>query len=97
MGEQLVRVTIIILAAIAVAYGGKSAYTIGLAGALASIAGSCVALVVLGVYFCKHRPVDRSRSNAIPWTYYLRMLVMRSEEHTSELQSRFDLVCRLLL
>src|SRR5207249_7537349 len=26
-----------------------------------------------------------------------RGLVMRSEEHTSELQSRFDLVCRLLL
>src|SRR5437868_15513374 len=24
-------------------------------------------------------------------------LLMRSEEHTSELQSRFDLVCRLLL
>src|SRR5699024_11341592 len=30
----------------------------------------------------------RLRSNA---------LVFRSEEHTSELQSRFDLVCRLLL
>src|SRR5699024_3347657 len=27
-----------------------------------------------------------------PWT-----LIFRSEEHTSELQSRFDLVCRLLL
>src|SRR5437868_15248755 len=26
-----------------------------------------------------------------------RMPVARSEEHTSELQSRFDLVCRLLL
>src|SRR5438067_9616813 len=26
-----------------------------------------------------------------------RLLVGRSEEHTSELQSRFDLVCRLLL
>src|SRR5207249_6882621 len=26
-----------------------------------------------------------------------RFLGMRSEEHTSELQSRFDLVCRLLL
>src|SRR5207249_8485206 len=26
----------------------------------------------------------------------LVMLLMRSEEHTSELQSRFDLVCRLL-
>src|SRR5699024_11534986 len=25
------------------------------------------------------------------------MIVQRSEEHTSELQSRFDLVCRLLL
>src|SRR5438067_3665545 len=25
------------------------------------------------------------------------LLVQRSEEHTSELQSRFDLVCRLLL
>src|SRR5699024_2941807 len=37
--------------------------------------------------------------NGIGWTTYMatsRSLV-RSEEHTSELQSRFDLVCRLLL
>src|SRR5699024_11343500 len=27
----------------------------------------------------------------------LAQLILRSEEHTSELQSRFDLVCRLLL
>src|SRR5699024_12735300 len=27
----------------------------------------------------------------------LSALILRSEEHTSELQSRFDLVCRLLL
>src|SRR5699024_11860794 len=27
----------------------------------------------------------------------VEMIVFRSEEHTSELQSRFDLVCRLLL
>src|SRR5699024_12271749 len=27
----------------------------------------------------------------------LRLALSRSEEHTSELQSRFDLVCRLLL
>src|SRR5699024_12286849 len=26
-----------------------------------------------------------------------QLLILRSEEHTSELQSRFDLVCRLLL
>src|SRR5699024_11265794 len=29
--------------------------------------------------------------------YFRRFLNKRSEEHTSELQSRFDLVCRLLL
>src|SRR5207249_7356808 len=29
----------------------------------------------------------------LPW----RTVIARSEEHTSELQSRFDLVCRLLL
>src|SRR6266704_5426759 len=33
-----------------------------------------------------------------PLTYISHLLhVERSEEHTSELQSRFDLVCRLLL
>src|SRR5699024_2811100 len=31
------------------------------------------------------------------WMYLLNMPLFRSEEHTSELQSRFDLVCRLLL
>src|SRR5699024_12007365 len=32
------------------------------------------------------------------WTYYFEIrFSIRSEEHTSELQSRFDLVCRLLL
>ena len=34
-------------------------------------------------------------SNAIKIPYLL--IYQRSEEHTSELQSRFDLVCRLLL
>src|SRR6266513_1963236 len=35
---------------------------------------------------------------AIPWHLTLRdRACLRSEEHTSELQSRFDLVCRLLL
>src|SRR5699024_11362068 len=33
-----------------------------------------------------------------PYLYFSNKKVMgRSEEHTSELQSRFDLVCRLLL
>src|SRR5262245_65029833 len=34
---------------------------------------------------------------AAPWQLYPAFLVMRSEEHTSELQSLRHLVCRLLL
>src|SRR5699024_11816454 len=33
--------------------------------------------------------------NVVNWP--MSRVLMRSEEHTSELQSRFDLVCRLLL
>src|SRR5207249_11035282 len=39
---------------------------------------------------CRRQPLDRRSS---PWPHW----PWRSEEHTSELQSRFDLVCRLLL
>src|SRR5699024_5151816 len=38
-----------------------------------------------------------SRTAAADSAVWPSMLVARSEEHTSELQSRFDLVCRLLL
>src|SRR5699024_11287400 len=31
------------------------------------------------------------------WAWWIAFASFRSEEHTSELQSRFDLVCRLLL
>src|SRR5699024_11222344 len=37
------------------------------------------------------------RRNTASWTTSSILLPDRSEEHTSELQSRFDLVCRLLL
>src|SRR5437868_15342240 len=45
---------------------------------------------------------SRSRAGARPrthagWRFRVRASAPRSEEHTSELQSRFDLVCRLLL
>src|SRR5699024_11308700 len=45
--------------------------------------------------------VCKSRSARLEyWTScarYISLAMVRSEEHTSELQSRFDLVCRLLL
>src|SRR5699024_11873136 len=42
-----------------------------------------------GVVFCASSRITKASSNVRPR--------IRSEEHTSELQSRFDLVCRLLL
>src|SRR5207249_6112895 len=39
----------------------------------------------------------REKLEANPDAFQLRVKEARSEEHTSELQSRFDLVCRLLL
>src|SRR5690349_22450057 len=37
------------------------------------------------------------RRNTVPWQEDAAKRLERSEEHTSELQSRRDLVCRLLL
>src|SRR5438034_2591314 len=47
-------------------------------------------------------PISIIGSNAVAWTVVLALpgsapLWLRSEEHTSELQSHSDLVCRLLL
>src|SRR5438105_12809812 len=44
----------------------------------------------------KHR-IRAARPQALPLAWSGWMVVIRSEEHTSELQSRVDLVCRLLL
>src|SRR5699024_1471187 len=46
--------------------------------------------------FCDHRCVQRCHRTRGKCGF-LRCSRDRSEEHTSELQSRFDLVCRLLL
>src|SRR5207249_6224917 len=59
----------------------------------------------------RHRPIHPRRHlmatirRPLPWIAAATLLtsacgyntIQRSEEHTSELQSRFDLVCRLLL
>src|SRR5699024_12009355 len=48
----------------------------------------------LSIIALQHSCFFPNRSTKI---YYNRKNIKRSEEHTSELQSRFDLVCRLLL
>src|SRR3712207_7651043 len=59
-----------------------------------SIAGSKAArLLRLGDYFLQAHPEHDRRI----WRIDLVAIVLRSEEHTSELQSRQYLVCRLLL
>src|SRR5699024_12387221 len=55
----------------------------------------------LGYYFLSGRPPSVTESqfpDFVQWkTDWFNSTKSRSEEHTSELQSRFDLVCRLLL
>src|SRR2546430_7358071 len=59
-------------------------YTLSLHDALPISACACPSKTMLSE-ICVRRPV------------FATMLVMRSEEHTSELQSQSNLVCRLLL
>src|SRR5262249_62387961 len=40
---------------------------------------------------------QRTMEDTMAWSYELQAIVSRSEEHTSELQSLTNLVCRLLL
>src|SRR3712207_6890689 len=44
-----------------------------------------------------HVTLNRALKDAVRWRYLSRNPAGRSEEHTSELQSRQYLVCRLLL
>src|SRR5699024_11233265 len=44
-----------------------------------------------------HQVIAPDESMTTKFTISQRAATLRSEEHTSELQSRFDIVCRLLL
>src|SRR5699024_12343056 len=60
---------------------------------------NCFSLLFVWIWDC-HFQSDSSASDyagKIPFAGRRFHRAVRSEEHTSELQSRFDLVCRLLL
>src|SRR5699024_11348139 len=61
----------------------------------------CVDLICHGtpspVVFADHIKMIEAKTHKHVISYCFRPKKWRSEEHTSELQSRFDIVCRLLL
>lgn len=73
VGEQLVRVCLIIFVAYLFFIGKINVYQIGEAAALASILGAVVAITILVSFFIKIKPVTH-QAFAIPWGYYLRTL-----------------------
>ncbi|WP_249872208.1 putative polysaccharide biosynthesis protein [Oceanobacillus saliphilus] len=75
IGEQFVRVVIIILAALYVAHSNNDLYEIGQAAAIASIFGGFAAILILGFFFLRKRPVSNDRFE-IPWKYYIKTLLI---------------------
>lgn len=89
IGEQFIRVCIIISAAVFVGLHGWDVYKIGKAAAMASIIGSITAILILGFYFCKKenislfsfrisvmkRKLVTHEQWQIPWKYYMKILI----------------------
>src|SRR5699024_12264221 len=78
-------------------------YTLSLHDALPIFAPGCWKCLVLVVLSSSYSYLLNQPDSQSVFLYFLRIMLIaeyyskRSEEHTSELQSRFDLVCRLLL
>jgi O-antigen/teichoic acid export membrane protein len=75
VGEQFVRVFIIIAAAIAVSAQVVKLYSIGQFAAIASIAGGGMALVILVYYFVRNKPYSVDHTD-IPIHYYLKQIIV---------------------
>lgn len=74
VGEQLVRVAIIISSAVFLFNNEGNIYEIGQAGAIAAISGAMVAFVILILFFIKKRPWQAG-NHSIQWGYYLKMVL----------------------
>src|SRR5207249_6568140 len=67
-------------------------------GLISGLDTSSVITGLLAIQQAQINAVTRKQTNVqAQQTAYKQLEAQRSEEHTSELQSRFDLVCRLLL
>src|SRR5699024_11614945 len=66
--------------------------------ARASVVAKCIGIIITTAGTCSPAAIFGIRlANDINGALPEPITMARSEEHTSELQSRFDLVCRLLL
>lgn len=74
VGEQLVRVFIIITTAVLLVNNQGNIYEIGQAGAIAAISGAVVATIILVLFFIKKRPWS-TEGSSIPWGYYWKMVL----------------------
>jgi O-antigen/teichoic acid export membrane protein len=75
IGEQVVRVVIIISVAVMVSYGGWDLYQLGPAAGIASISGAIFALCILVYFYIKNRPNSMDIAT-IPWRYYGKTILL---------------------
>lgn len=74
IGEQFLRVFVIIFAAAFVTLYGLDVYRVGQAAAFASVIGAMAAIMILGFFFIKRKPITHEAWQ-VPWKYYITTLV----------------------
>ncbi|MGP4109174.1 putative polysaccharide biosynthesis protein [Virgibacillus sp. L01] len=75
VGEQFIRVLLIILAAVFIYANSSDTYSIGQAAAIASLFGGLAAILILLFFFMKMKPTKKLQFD-IPWNYYIRTLLI---------------------
>ncbi len=77
VAEQVVRVTVILVAAFIMMNKGDNLYEVGSGAAAGSLLGACASVLVLLVLFLRQRPWQLSRSaSSVPWKKYIRTILL---------------------
>lgn len=76
VGEQILRVFIIILAAVFLAGGGADIYRIGEAAGFAAISGSVFAILILFLFLFSSDQLKWGGKFTVPWKSYIRTIFL---------------------
>ncbi|WP_042220774.1 putative polysaccharide biosynthesis protein [Oceanobacillus manasiensis] len=77
VSEQIIRVSLLITAAIVISSNQLVIYQVGHTAAIASIIGAVAGTIVLIVFFLRDRPnILVEESTEIPWNYYVRTMLL---------------------